>query len=89
MNHRVSQMYAIHRLDPDNHKNPYGLNTMNRALFNLHLCYFQSQSQTVCTALVHLNGVVPAYIMGLHPMSTEYILFSLNFPKLLKNLQAP
>lgn len=50
------------------------LNTINRALFNLHLCYFQGQSQTACTAPTHLNGVVPAYIMGLHPISTEYLL---------------
>jgi len=56
------------------------LNAMIPALLNLHLCYFQGQSQNTCTALTHLNGVVPAYILGLHPISTEYLLVFQLFP---------
>lgn len=78
MNHRVTQMSATQNVHPDNNKNPYGLKG-NESVLNLHLCCFQSQRQTICTAPTYFNRVRPIYITGLNPISTKYLLGSFNF----------
>lgn len=72
MNHRASQMHAYTEPTQTTIEIPVALRTMDQALFILHLCYFQDQSQIACTAPTLLNRVAPAYVMVLHPVSTEY-----------------